>query len=120
VVLLKRKKLVREKKKRKIRGTVSGSAKRPRLSVFKSAKNIYVQAIDDSGQRTLASASSKDKAFAGKNGGNCDAAKLVGQIIAERLLASNVKNAVFDRNGFVYHGRIKALAEGAREGGLLF
>ena len=115
-----RKKVIRKKKKRKIRGIISGSAERPRLSVFKSARNIYVQAIDDVGQRTLAAASSKEKGFTLTTGGNRAAAKEVGRLIAERLQANDVKDAIFDRNGFIYHGRIKELAEGAREAGLKF
>ncbi len=115
-----RKRVIREKKKRKIRGTISGTTERPRLSVFKSAKNIYVQAIDDVQQKTLASASTKEKGFSLTTGGNCAAAKEVGRLIAERLQAGEIKNVVFDRNGFIYHGRIKELAEAAREAGLKF
>ena len=115
-----KKRLIREKKKRKIRGSISGSPERPRLSVFKSAKNIYVQAIDDVEQKTLASASSKEKDFSLASGGNRAAAKEVGRLIAERLQSDNIKDVVFDRNGFIYHGRIKELADGAREAGLKF
>ena len=115
-----RKRVVREKKKRRIRGIISGSAERPRLSVFKSARHIYVQAIDDVEQRTLATASSLEKDFSLASGGNKAAAKEVGRLIAERLQASNIKEAVFDRNGFIYHGRIKEVADGAREAGLKF
>ncbi len=115
-----RKRLVREKKKRKIRGTISGSAERPRLSVFKSARHIYVQAIDDVQQNTLASASTKEKGFTLASGGNCAAAKEVGRLIAERLQVSDIKDVVFDRNGFIYHGRVKELAQAAREAGLKF
>jgi large subunit ribosomal protein L18 len=115
-----RKRVVREKKKRRIRGIISGSAERPRLSVFKSARHIYVQAIDDVEQRTLAMASSLEKDFSLASGGNKAAAKEVGRLIAERLQASNIKEAVFDRNGFIYHGRIKEVADGAREAGLKF
>ncbi|MBN2705686.1 MAG: 50S ribosomal protein L18 [Deltaproteobacteria bacterium] len=118
--LKKRKRLVRERKKRKIRGVVSGSSARPRLSVFKSLNNIYVQAIDDEAQVTLAAASTKDKNFGGSSGGNRAAAKEIGRLIAERLQAKAIKSVVFDRNGFVYHGRIRELAEGAREAGLEF
>lgn len=117
---IKRKRVVREKKKRKIRGTINGTVGCPRLSVFRSSKNIYVQAIDDINQKTLASASSKEKAFELAYGGNCKAAKEVGRLIAERLLALDIKAAAFDRNGFIYHGRIKELAVAAREGGLKF
>lgn len=115
-----KKRVVREKKKRKIRSIVNGTNERPRLSVFKSAKNIYVQAIDDEQQKTVASASSKEKGFSLNSGGNCAAAKEVGKLIAERLQASQIKEAVFDRNGFIYHGRIKDLADAAREAGLKF
>jgi len=115
-----KKRLVREKKKRRIRGIISGSAKRPRLSVFKSAKHIYVQAIDDEQGRTMAAASSVEKGFTLASGGNRAAAKEVGRMIAERLQAESVKEVVFDRNGFIYHGRIKELADGAREAGLKF
>lgn len=115
-----RKRVIREKKKRKIRGTISGSIERPRLSVFKSAKNIYVQAIDDVHQKTVASASTKEKGFTLSTGGNCAAAKEVGRLIAERLQASEVKEVIFDRNGFIYHGRVKELAQAAREAGLKF
>ncbi len=117
---VKRKRIVRAKKKRKIRGTISGTAECPRLSVFRSSKNIYVQAIDDLSEKTLASASSKDKDFSLASGGNRKAAKEVGRMIAERLLALNIKDAAFDRNGFIYHGRVKDLADAAREGGLNF
>ena len=115
-----RKRVVRLKKKRKIRGDISGSAERPRLSVFKSARHIYVQAIDDVAQRTMAMASSLEKDFPLASGGNKAAAKEIGRLIAERLQANNIKEAVFDRNGFIYHGRIKEVADGAREAGLKF
>ncbi len=115
-----RKRVIREKKKRKIRGTISGTTERPRLSVFKSAKNIYVQAIDDVQQKTLAAASTKEKGFSLASGGNRAAAKEVGRLIAERLQAGDIKDVVFDRNGFIYHGRVKELAQGAREAGLKF
>lgn len=117
---IKRKRVVREKKKRKIRGTINGTAACPRLSVFRSSKNIYIQAIDDVNQTTLAAASSKEKGFELAYGGNNKAAKEVGRLIAERLLALDIKAVAFDRNGFIYHGRIKELATAAREGGLKF
>ena len=117
---VKRKSVVRAKKKRKIRGTINGTADCPRLSVFRSSKNIYVQAVDDISEKTLTSASSKEKDFTLASGGNRKAAKEVGRLIAERLLALDIKDAAFDRNGFIYHGRIKELAEAAREGGLKF
>jgi len=115
-----RKRVVRQKKKRKIRGIISGCAERPRLSVFRSARHIYVQAIDDVERKTLAMASSLEKDFPLASGGNKAAAKEVGRLIAERLKASDIKEAVFDRNGFIYHGRIKEVADGAREAGLKF
>ena len=103
----------------KLRKTANG---RPRLSVFRSAKNIYVQVIDDVSGRTLAAASTveKDVRDAGTFGGNCDAAGIVGKKIAERALAAGVTTVIFDRGAYLYHGRVKALAEAAREGGLQF
>ena len=95
---------------------------RPRLSVFRSGKNIYAQVIDDSAGRTLASASTLDKDLRGtlKTGADKDAASAVGKLVAERALAAGVKEVVFDRGSYLYHGRVKALAEAAREGGLAF
>ena len=106
----------------RIRRKISGSAARPRLAVFRSLKQIYVQAIDDENGHTLASASTLEKAVRGegKSGGNIAAAKIVGEAIAKRLLEQGVENAVFDRGGLVYHGRVKAVAEAAREAGLKF
>ncbi len=112
----------RVKVRRRIRGRVVGSAERPRLAVYRSVKHIYVQAIDDLAGHTLASASTVDgecKAQA-KGTGNVSAAQIVGKALAARLLAKGVNQAVFDRGGYRYHGRIKALAEAAREGGLKF
>ena len=95
---------------------------RPRLSVFRSGKHIYAQVIDDSAGRTLASASSIEKALRGglKTGADKDAASAVGKLVAERALAAGVTLVVFDRGSYLYHGRVKALAEAAREGGLSF
>jgi len=95
---------------------------RPRLSIFRSSKNIYVQVIDDVAGRTLAAASSLDKGLreAGKTGADCDAAAAVGKLIAQRAKAAGIQKVVFDRGGYLYHGRVKALADGAREGGLDF
>jgi large subunit ribosomal protein L18 len=95
---------------------------RPRLSVFRSSQNIYAQVIDDRAGRTLAAASSLDKDLrtALKNGANKDAAKAVGKLVAERAIKAGVKEVVFDRGAYMYHGRVKALAEAAREGGLSF
>ena len=107
----------RLRRHRRVRGKISGTAERPRLDVFRSAKHIYAQIIDDVAGVTLVSASSMDKDFEG-NGGNVEAATLVGKKIAEKALAKGISEVVFDRGGFVYHGRVKAVAEGAREGGL--
>lgn len=104
---------------RRIRKKVSGSPERPRLAVFRSLKQIYVQAVDDTNGTTLAAASSLEKGLCDK-GGNIDGAKAVGKAIAERLADKGINTAVFDRGGFLYHGRIKALAEAAREAGLKF
>jgi large subunit ribosomal protein L18 len=95
---------------------------RPRLSVFRSSKHIYAQVIDDEAGVTLAAASSLEKALRenAKNGANIDAAKVVGKLVAERAAAKGVKEVVFDRGSYIYHGRVKALAEAAREGGLSF
>ncbi len=109
----------RIKRHSRVRGKISGTAERPRLCVFRSESNIYAQIIDDVAGNTLVSASSVEKGFEG-NGGNCDAAKKVGAAIAERALKKGIEDVVFDRGGYIYHGRVKALAEGAREGGLKF
>ena len=107
----------RLRRHRRVRGKISGTAARPRLDVFRSAKHIYAQIIDDVAGVTLVSASPMDKDFEGF-GGNIEAATQVGKKIAERALAKGIEEVVFDRGGFVYHGRVKAVAEGAREGGL--
>lgn len=104
---------------RRVRGRVSGTAERPRLNVFRSAKHIYAQLIDDENGVTLAAASSLDKDFEGY-GGNKEAAKKVGASIAKKAGEKNIETVVFDRGGFLYHGRIKELADGARENGLKF
>ena len=109
----------REKRHTRVRGKISGTAERPRLCVFRSENHIYAQVIDDVAGSTLCAASSVEKDFDG-NGGNIAAAKKIGQKIAERALAKGIENVVFDRGGYVYHGRVQALAEGAREGGLKF
>ena len=108
----------RIKRHNRVRGKISGTAERPRLCVFRSENNIYAQIIDDKAGKTLVSASSVEKGFEG--GGNCDAAKKIGQTVAERALKAGIEEVVFDRGGYIYHGRVKALAEGAREGGLKF
>lgn len=109
----------RIKKRLRVRAKISGTAQRPRLAVFRSASNIYAQLIDDVAGVTLAAASSLDKGFDG-NGANKEAAKRVGLAVAKAAKAKGIEEVVFDRGGFVYHGRIKELAEGAREGGLKF
>ena len=109
----------RIKRHKRVRAKISGTPERPRLNVFRSETNIYAQIIDDVNGVTLASASSLDKAIAGY-GGNVTAASAVGKLIAERALAKGIENVVFDRGGYLYHGRVQALAEGAREGGLKF
>ena len=111
----------RQKIKMRIRKNISGTKERPRMSVFRSNKQIYVQLIDDLSGETLVSASSRNKEVATKKGVNkSEQAKLVGKLIAEKSLAKGIKSVVFDRNGYLYHGRIKSLAESAREGGLKF
>ena len=109
----------RLKRHKRVRGKVSGTSERPRLNVFRSGTNIYAQVIDDSKGCTLVSASSLEKAFEGR-GSNVEGAKKVGQMVAERAKAAGITTVVFDRGGYVYHGRVAALAEGAREGGLEF
>ncbi|MDT8715831.1 50S ribosomal protein L18 [Clostridium sp. 19966] len=110
----------RVKRHLRVRKKVHGTAERPRLSVFRSEKNIYAQIIDDVAQKTLVAASSLDKEFATKLGSNKDAAKLVGEAVAKKALEKGIKAVVFDRGGYIYHGRVQQLAEGAREAGLEF
>lgn len=110
----------RSRIRRRIRGKISGTVARPRLSVFRSNKQIYAQIIDDVAGTTLAAASSQDEGIASKTVTKIEQAKLVGQLIAEKAKEANVENVIFDRGGYVYHGRIKSLAEGARSGGLKF
>ena len=109
----------RLKRHKRVRGKISGTPEMPRLNVFRSEANIYAQVIDDVNGVTLASASSLDKSISGY-GGNIAAATEVGKLVAERAKAKGIENVVFDRGGYLYHGRVKALAEGAREGGLNF
>ena len=106
----------------RVRRRVTGTAERPRLCVYRSLGHIYAQVIDDLGARTLVSASSRDKQTRTqiKGGGNIAAAKLIGKTIAERALAAGIKQVVFDRGGYRYHGRVQALANAAREAGLQF
>jgi large subunit ribosomal protein L18 len=107
--------------RKRIRKNIQGTSELPRMSVFRSNKQIYVQLIDDDTGITLASASSKNKEIAEKkNVSKSEQAKLVGKLIAEKCIAKGIKNVVFDRGGYLYHGRVKELAEGAREGGLKF
>ena len=109
----------RKKRHARVRGKISGTPTCPRLCVFRSLKNIQAQVIDDVNGVTLASASTYEKDF-GNAGGNKEAAKKVGLLIAERAKAAGVTTVVFDRGGYVYHGRVSELADGAREGGLEF
>ena len=104
---------------KRVRGKISGTAARPRLNVFRSTNHIYAQLIDDVKGVTLAAASTLDKEFDG-NGGNKEAAKKVGKMIAQKAAEKGITNVVFDRGGYIFHGRVKELAEGAREGGLKF
>lgn len=109
----------RAKRHARVRGKISGTPERPRLNVFRSAKHIYAQIIDDVNGVTICSASSMDKDFEGK-GGNVEAARKVGATVAKRAVEKGIAEVVFDRGGFLYHGRVKELAEGARENGLKF
>ena len=103
----------------RVRGKISGTPERPRLNVFRSNANIYAQIIDDVNGLTLVSANTLEKEFEGATG-NIEAAKKVGQMVAERAKAKGIEKVVFDRNGYIYHGRVAAVAEGAREAGLEF
>lgn len=109
----------RLRRHRRVRGKIFGTPERPRLNVFRSKSNIYVQIIDDVAAKTLVSASSYEKDFAGY-GGNKEAAAKVGETVAKRAIAAGIENVVFDRGGYLFHGRIKSLAEAAREAGLKF
>lgn len=110
---------MRLRRHRRVRGKISGTAERPRLCVFRSAAHIYAQIIDDVKGVTLVSASSLEKGFGGK-GGNAEAAEKVGKAVAERALKAGIEEVIFDRGGYIFHGRVKALADGARAGGLKF
>ena len=112
----------REKRKQSIRKRVQGSGERPRLSVFRSTKHIYAQVINDDQQGTLVAVSTLEPALEASLKGlkKKDRAKQIGKVIAERCLAKGIDKVVFDRNGYIYHGRVSALADGAREGGLKF
>jgi len=109
----------RQRRHRRVRGKISGTPERPRLNVYRSNQNIYAQLIDDVAGVTLAAASTVEKGFEGATG-NAEAAKKVGKAIAERAKEKGIEKVVFDRSGYIYHGRVAALAEGAREGGLQF
>ncbi|MFZ9595062.1 MAG: 50S ribosomal protein L18 [Bdellovibrionia bacterium] len=111
---------IRFKRKKRIRAKVEGTAERPRLSVFRSNRHIYVQLIDDVKGHTLASACSLEESLKDQVGGTIEGAKTLGGLMAKRALAKNISQVVFDRGGYLYHGRIKALADAAREGGLKF
>ena len=109
----------RLKRHKRVRGKISGTPVRPRLDVFRSNQNVYAQLIDDVNGVTLASASTLDKEFEGATA-NTDGAKKVGLMLAKNALAKGIENVVFDRGGYIFHGRVAALADGAREGGLKF
>ncbi|MFM7321565.1 MAG: 50S ribosomal protein L18 [Armatimonadota bacterium] len=111
----------RAKRHRRIRKRVSGTTERPRLNIYRSLSHIYAQLVDDTKGHTVASASSLDKDLrAGKSGGSIEGAVAVGKLVAERAKAAGIDKVVFDRGGYLYHGRVKALADAAREGGLEF
>jgi len=115
----------RDRIKYRIRRRVRGAVERPRLTVFRSVTHMYVQVVDDATGKTIASASTVEAAVKGvlpqkATGGNVEGAKAIGKTIAERLIGQGVKRVVFDRNGFLYHGRVKAVADAAREAGLEF
>ncbi len=109
---------VRNAVHRRIRRKVRGTTDRPRLAVYRSLNHIYAQVIDDEKAQTIVAASTTEKTLASKTGGNIEAAKLVGQTIAERALAAGVSRVVFDRGGYLYHGRVRALTDAARAAGL--
>lgn len=119
---LKRKSVRRERRKLRVRRNVTGTAERPRLTVFRSNQHIYAQLIDDHAGRTVCAASTREKDLAGevKTGGNKGAATIVGRTLAARARMKGIRMAAFDRNGYRYHGRVQALAEAARESGLQF
>ena len=112
--------LRRQKIRYRIRRSVSGNAAKPRLSVFRSNTEIYAQLIDDESGKTLVAASSKDKDIKAQQGTKTEKSKLVGAAIAQKATALGVSKVIFDRGGYLYHGRVKAVADGAREGGLQF
>jgi large subunit ribosomal protein L18 len=117
-----RKTLARAKRKKRVRSRISGTSERPRLNIFRSLKHIYAQAIEDTTGKTLVSASTLSPELKGsfKYPGNVEAAKKVGELIAKKCLERGIQKVVFDRSGYLYHGRVKALAEAARTSGLIF
>lgn len=111
---------IRFKRKTRIRAKLEGSTERPRLSVFRSNKHLYVQLVDDQKGHTLVAASTQEEDLREKLGASIDGAKTLGSLVAKRALAKNISKVVFDRSGYLYHGKIKALADAAREAGLQF
>lgn len=120
--MLPKKILARMKRKKRVRSRIRGTAERPRLNVFRSLKHIYAQVIVDTTGHTVASASTLSPEIKGtlRSTGNVEAAKKVGELLAKKCLEKGIRKVVFDRNGYLYHGRVKALAEAARAGGLIF
>lgn len=114
------KQIIRFKRKKRIRSRIEGSIERPRLSVFRSNKHLYAQLVDDTKGHTLVAASTLEEDLKEKLGGTIEGAKTLGNLIAKRALAKKISMVVFDRSGYLYHGRIKAVADAAREGGLKF
>lgn len=114
------KELRRESIRKRIRKVVKGTAQRPRLAVFRSNKQIYAQLIDDLSGKTILAASSREKGADSKESAKVEQAKVVGKLLAEKAIAAGLTEVVFDRGGYLYHGRVKSLADGAREGGLKF
>lgn len=110
----------RVKRHLRVRKKIQGTTERPRLNIFRSAKHMYAQVIDDSTGITLVSASTAEKNSGLENGGNVEAAKLIGTLIAQRAKEKGIEKVVFDRGGYLYHGRVQALADAARENGLVF
>jgi len=121
-MITKERRASRDTRHRRLRRWVRGSAARPRLAVFRSTNHIYVQLVDDDAGRTLLAADSRSKSFLAEHrtGGNITAAKAVGEILAQKAKAAGMERVVFDRGGYKYHGRVKALADAARAGGLIF
>jgi len=114
------KQIVRFKRKKRIRSQMEGTIERPRLSVFRSNRHFFVQLVDDVKGHTLVSAFSGEEELKDKSGASIEGAKILGNLLAKRALAKNISQVVFDRGGYLYHGKIKALADAAREGGLKF